>query len=64
MKLIIQIDLTSLPEGHTEPNELGVMLGELRNWVERLDDRIKEPTGRKQVRNFESEVIGFAQIVE
>ena len=62
MKLFIEIDLATLPDGHTEPNELGVILGELRDWVEKLDDPKRDGSGRKNIRNFESQIIGYAQV--
>lgn len=61
MKLRIEIDLDGLPYGVADPYALGVILGELREWVESFED-VKEATRTKTIRNFESQVVGLARI--
>jgi hypothetical protein len=63
VKLLIEIDLDRLPAGTTKPNELGAIVGELRDWLEKLED-VNGVTRSKTIRNFESEVIGSARIAE
>lgn len=61
MKLIVEIELDSLPAGVTVPDELGVIVGELREWIEKRDWH-RRTTKPHPIRNFESEVIGSARI--
>lgn len=61
MKLVIEIDIDQLPAGVTVPDELGVIIGELREWIEKTDWH--EPTARPyRIRNFEGSIIGRAHI--
>jgi hypothetical protein len=61
-QLVIEIDLDKLPDGVTVPNELGVILDEARQQLEKLED-IKAVSTWWRLYNFESQHVGFVRII-
>jgi hypothetical protein len=56
--LRIEIDLDEIPDGAQEPNEVSVILRECADWIEKRKEWKTPTNSGKNLRNFESTVVG------